>query len=315
MQKIVHQLIAFIFLFLISQFALAQHTVAIKGTVFSGNEALEFVEVNIKKVGDATKIVGYAITDAKGEFSIENTSSGEYSIQFRLLGYQTVSQKLTVSGIPLVLDTIVLKSNETHLDAVVVTAKKKTIEKVQGGFVFNATTSIAQVGGTATDLLKNIPTISVDADGAITLRGKRPLILINGKNSSITNIDQIAASSIENIEVISNPTAKYDANAESGIINIKLKKNNSKGTNGAFVLGTGFGDKGRVNSSVILNHKVGKWNFGLGYDNRFAGRTKKINSSRTNYFIPNEYLLTQSRDDKRLEQLQNLKFNIDVSPN
>lgn len=315
MQKIVHQLTAFIFLFLISQFALAQHTVAIKGTVFSGNEALEFVEVNIKKVGDATKIVGYAITDAKGEFSIENTSSGEYSIQFRLLGYQTVSQKLTVSGIPLVLDTIVLKSNETHLDAVVVTAKKKTIEKVQGGFVFNATTSIAQVGGTATDLLKNIPTISVDADGAITLRGKRPLILINGKNSSITNIDQIAASSIENIEVISNPTAKYDANAESGIINIKLKKNNSKGINGAFVLGTGFGDKGRVNSSVILNHKVGKWNFGLGYDNRFAGRTKKMNSSRTNYFIPNEYLLTQSRNDKRLEQLQNLKFNIDFSPN
>jgi outer membrane receptor protein involved in Fe transport len=226
-----------------------------------------------------------------------------------------VSQRLTVSNSPVFLDPIHLKSNETHLDAVVVTAKKKTIEKVQGGFVFNATTSIAQVGGTATDLLKNIPTISVDAEGAITLRGKKPLILINGKNSSITNIDQIAASSIENIEVINNPTAKYDANAESGIINIKLKKNNQRGTNGAFVLGTGFGDKGRVNSSVILNHKVGKWNFGLGYDNRFAGRTKKINSTRTNYFIPDEYLLTQNRDDKRLEQLQNLKFNIDFSPN
>lgn len=224
MQKILHKLTAFIFIFLISQFALAQHAVTIKGTVLSGNETLEFVEVNMKKVDDATKIVGYAITDAKGEFIIENASSGEYFIQFRLLGYQTVVQQLIVSGIPIILDTIVLKSNETHLDAVIVTAKKKTIEKVQGGFVFNASTSIAQVGGTATDLLKNIPTISVDADGAITLRGKRPLILINGKNSSITNIDQIAASSIENIEVISNPTAKYDANAESGIINIKLKK-------------------------------------------------------------------------------------------
>ena len=315
MQKTTRQLATLIVVFFISQFVTAQNVVSIKGTVFSGNEALEFVEVNLKKVSDTTKIVGYAVTDAKGDFSIENGSSGEYIIQFRLFGYRTASQKLTLSGIPVVLDKIILKSNETHLDAVVVTAKKKTIEKVQGGFVFNATTSIAQIGGTATDLLKNIPTVSVDADGAITLRGKKPLILINGKNSAITNIDQIAASSIENIEVISNPTAKYDANAESGIINIKLKKNNQKGTNGAFVLGTGFGDKGRVNSSVILNHKVGKWNFGLGYDNRFAGRTKKINSSRTNYFIANEYLLTQSRDDKRLEQLQNLKFNVDFSPN
>jgi len=73
-------------------------------------------------------------------------------------------------------------------------------------------------------MLKNIPTVAVDADGGITLRGKSPMILINGKNSAITNMDQIAASSIESIEVISNPTAKYDANAESGIINIRLKK-------------------------------------------------------------------------------------------
>jgi len=64
-----------------------------------------------------------------------------------------------------------------------------------------------------------------------------------------------------------------------------------------------------------LNHKSGKWNFGLGYDNRFAGRTKHINGSRTNYFIADEHLLTQHRDDKRLEQLQNLKLNIDFSPN
>ena len=315
MQKNIFKLTSLLLLFCISQFSSAQNTISIKGTVWSNNEALEFAEVNLKKLSDTTKIVGYAVTDSNGSFSIENTSPGEYSIQFRLFGYQTLSKKITVSGTSIFLDKIVLKSTENHLNAVVVTSKKKTLEKVQGGFVFNATTSIAQIGGTATDLLKNIPTISVDADGGITLRGKKPLILINGKNSSITNIDQIAASSIENIEVISNPTAKYDANVESGIINIKLKKNNQKGVNGAFVLGTGFGDRGRVNSSVILNHKEGKWNFGLGYDNRFAGRTKKIYSSRTNYFIPNEYLITQNRDDKRLEQLQNLKFNIDFSPN
>lgn len=73
-------------------------------------------------------------------------------------------------------------------------------------------------------MLKSIPTIVVDADGGISMRGKMPLILINGKNSTITNMDQIAATSIESIEVVNNPTAKYDANAESGVINIKLKK-------------------------------------------------------------------------------------------
>lgn len=141
------------------------------------------------------------------------------------------------------------------------------------------------------------------------------MILINGKNSAITNMDQIAASSIESIEVISNPTAKYDANAESGIVNIRLKKNNQSGMNGAVVLGGGFGAKGRLNSSVLLNQKTDKWNFGLGYDNRFAGRTKKIKGERINYLIDDEHYINQNRSDQRTEGLQNLKFNIDFSPN
>jgi outer membrane receptor for ferrienterochelin and colicin len=193
--------------------------------------------------------------------------------------------------------------------------KKKLIQKTAEGIIFNVAANIAQIGGTATDLLKNIPTVEVDADGAISLRGKKPLILINGKNSAITNIDQIASSSIESIEVITNPTAKYDANAESGVINIKLKKNNQNGINGAVALGAGFGAKGRINSSILLNHKTEKWNFGLGYDNRFAGRTKKIKGSRTNYLITDEHFIEQQRNDERTEQLQNLKFNIDFSPN
>ena len=193
--------------------------------------------------------------------------------------------------------------------------KKKQIQKTDEGFIFNAVSNISQSGGTATDMLKSIPTVAVDAEGGITLRGKSPMILINGKNSAIKNTDQIAASSIESIEIISNPTAKYDANAESGIINIKLKKNNQSGINGAVVLGGGFGAKGRVNSSILLNQKTEKWNFGLAYDNRFAGRTKEIHADRTNYFIDDEHYIHQYRNDERTEGLQNLKFNIDFSPN
>lgn len=317
MEKLHFKLTLMIALIAFCQSSIAQNSGKISGTVSDEKGVLEFAEVNLKKVTDTTKTIGYATTDANGNFDINNIPTGDYLIRFSLIGYKNYSQKVSISesNSSVILNTIVLKSDATLLNNVVVTAQKKTIQKTQEGFIYNASTNISQMGGTATDLLKNIPTISVDADGAITLRGKMPLILINGKNSTITNIDQIAASSIESVEVVNNPSAKYDANAESGIINIKLKKNNQSGTNGAFVLGTGFGAKGRVNSSILLNHKAGKWNFGLGYDNRFAGRTKKIDGSRTNYFIADEHQLTQTRNDKRLEQLQNLKLNIDFSPN
>lgn len=237
-----------------------------------------------------------------------------------LLGFVSFAQN--TEGITRVLvDSIhpkvakALPQTTTELDAVLVTGQKKALKKTTEGFIYNASSDLTQSGGTANDILKNIPSISLDADGVLTLRGKMPLILIDGKNSSLTNLDQIAASSIESIEVITNPTAKYDANAESGIINIKLKKNKQNGTNGSLVLGTGLGAKGRANSSIQLNHEQGKWNFGLGYDNRFAGRTKRIGANRTNYNLLDEHELIQSRADSRFEQLQNLKGNIDYTPN
>lgn len=301
-------------LLIISQYTFAQNSPSIKGTVSDGKTPIEFVSVILKKSNDSTKVASYAVTDALGNFSLEKVVSGDYQLQFELIGFKTASKKITFTNTGINLGTTVLQNDTNVLNAVIVNSNKKQIQKTDEGFVFNATSNISQTGGTATDMLKSIPTVAVDADGGISLRGKTPMILINGKNSAITNMDQIAASSIESIEVISNPTAKYDANAESGIINIKLKKNNQAGLNGAVVLGGGFGAKGRMNSSVQLNQKTEKWNFGLGYDNRFAGRTKKIKGERTNYFIADEHYIDQNRSDQRTEGLQNLKFNIDFSP-
>lgn len=302
-------------LFLISQFTFAQTHPSIKGNVSDGKIPIEFVDVLLKKTTDSTKVCSFAVTDGSGNFALENINSGEYQLQFKLIGFKTITQHIKVSNMAISLGNIVLQNDTNLLNDVVVTSRKKQIEKTEGGFVFNAVSNISQTGGTATDMLKSIPTIAVDAEGAITLRGKSPMILINGKNSTITNMDQIAASSIESVEVITNPTAKYDANAESGIINIKLKKNNQSGLNGAVVLGAGFGAKGRMNSSVLLNNKTDKWNIGLGYDNRFAGRTKEIKSERTNYFVDDEHFIKQHRNDERTEGLQNLKFNVDFTPN
>lgn len=315
MKKWKQILVFAIILFAVSQYSFSQKTNSINGFVSDGKTPIEFVDVVLKPINDTTKTAAYAVTDSSGKFILENINAADYILKFRLIGFKTASQKIKYSGSAISLGNIVLKEDANLLNAVVVNSQKKQIQKTSEGFVFNAVSNISQSGGTAIDMLKNIPTVAVDADDAISLRGKSPLILINGKNSAITDMNQIPASSIESIEIITSPTAKYDANAESGIINIKLKKNNLNGINGSAVLGGGFGAKGRMNSSVLLNHKTDKWNVGIAYDNRFAGRTKSIKGERTNYFIDDEHFINQNRSDQRTEGLQNLKFNVDFSPN
>lgn len=289
----------------------------VTGKITDKGNAVEFVTITVSKSADTFKVIYVTTTDSAGYFDIQNIEFGDYQVKFSLIGYAPIVKNivLTAGNTQLNFTNIPLLKDEKFLQAVTVTAQKKLIEKTADGFIVNAAANITATGGTATDLLKNTPTISVDAEGALTLRGKPPLILINGRNSTIGNPDQIPASSIESIEIINNPSAKYDANAESGIINIKLKKNRQSGTNGAIALGAGFGSRGRINSSFLVSHKTSKWNLGLGYDNRFAGRTRKIDGSRTSFNLPESYLLIQNRNDERLEQLQNIKFNLDFSPN
>ena len=300
----------------LSQFLLAQTAGKLEGSVFDKDLPLEFVTVSLFKQADTARVAYFTTTNTAGLFLIEGIEFGDYLAKFSLIGYQVSVQMFSISAAAgsLKFEKYQLKKDVNFLETVIVTSQKKLIEKTAQGFIVNAAANITATGGTATDILKNTPTISVDAEGDITLRGKEPLILINGRNSNLHNLDQIAASSIESIEIINNPTAKYDANAESGIINIKLKKNKQNGINGAVALGAGLGSRGRINSSFIINQKSKKWNLGVGYDNRFAGRTRKINGSRTNFYLPDEHLLNQNRKDKRLEQLQNLKFNADFTP-
>jgi outer membrane receptor protein involved in Fe transport len=287
------------------------------GNIVNNAKPVEFASVTISNLLDSNKVLYYEATDSLGVFKFTNLSDGNYFIKIKMIGFLLVTKKVFInaSNKEVHFKDLNLIGDGNNLNEVVITAQKKLIEKTSEGFVVNTANNIAQIGGTATDLLRSTPTITVDNDGAITLRGKTPLILINGRNSGISNTDQIAASSIESIEIINNASSKYDANAESGIINIKLKKNKQSGTNGAIALGGGIGAKGRVNSSFIVNNKVGKWNLGLGYDNRFAGRTRKIESNRTNFNLIDNYFIGQKRNDERVEKLQNFKLNLDYNPN
>lgn len=204
-----------------------------------------------------------------------------------------------------------MEADITFLNAIIVTAKKEIIQKTNTGFVVNADATLSQQSGSAVDLLRNTPTIFVDAEGAVNLRGKSPLILINGRNSKLDNLNAMPANRIEKIEVITTPGASYDAEAENGIINIVLKKGKADGMNGAIAIGTGVDFSWRLNNSIMLNYKKRNWNVGISYDNRLAERNRKAEGDRENFNLPTQYFLTQRRNDDRNEGIHNLRANID----
>jgi len=164
-----------------------------------------------------------------------------------------------------------------------------------------------------------------------TLRGLAPdqtLVLVNskrrhqsalvnvngsvGRGSSAVDLNAIPLAAIKRIEVLRDgASAQYGSDAIAGVINIVLKKNEDEGTNGAFAIGAGKGDRYRLNLSALLNHKANKWNFGVAYDNWYTTRTRSVKGDRINYDLPDEYYLTQRRFDERLIFYQNAKVTVD----
>lgn len=261
----------------------------IVGKIYDKIGPIEFANVIVFSRNDSLKIFKNSISDSLGQFRVLEVPIGNYTVKIQLIGYKAskLSVLIEANNLNINLGRINLDVDVKMLAAVEVTSKKNLIQKTSNGFIINTSANISQTGGSAIDLLRNTPTVVVDPEGAIFLRGKTPQILVNGRNSGITNMDQIMASSIESIEIINNPSAQYDADSEGGIINIKLKKNNQEGTNGAMALGMGYGAKLRANSSFLVGHKAGKWNVGLAYDNRFAERTRNITGERINFKLPN----------------------------
>lgn len=314
----------FILILLVQVLSFGQKTGSISGKVFDGeNTAVEFVTVFLTSVNDSTTIVNGTVSDNTGSFVLTNVPLGKYFIQFRFVGFVNHQQSVLLNDANknIELGTIILKQDAIALNAVEITAFRNLIQKTDEGIVVNASENLTQIGGTAADLMKNMPGVQVDMEGNLTMRGKTPLIMINGRVSGIggvdrvTNLEQIPASTIERIEIITNPSAKYDADAESGIINIVLKNNTNLGTNGAAALGGGLGARYRLNGSFLINKNTNKWDLGLAYDNWFTTRTRTVNKQRTQYDSQDAYYLSQPREDERTIQTQTARFNVGYTPN
>jgi outer membrane receptor protein involved in Fe transport len=251
----------------------------IRGIVIdaSSKMPIEFSNIALYKITDST-LVTVASSAQEGTFVLENVPKGEYKIKVTFVGYKTTkmdSIKITGSR-PVDLGNVNLYPNTTQLDEVVVKGEKKLYETKIDRKVFNVDKALVSQSGNAADVLQQVPSVSVDQDGVVSLRGSENVnILINGRPTLIDKtvlLQQIAANSIEKIEVITNPSVKYDSEGTSGIINIVLKQGVAQGINGTAAVNLGTNDKfddiNKYNGSVNINYNPGKYNLFGGYSFR-----------------------------------------------
>lgn len=249
------------------------------------NKGIDAVSVQLfmAKFDTATKkrkdtLVGGMLTRANGEFSIENLPIfGRYTLKLSAIGYTPVEQQLAftlkmpsqdgsgntdmgsaLAGVDKDLGNIKMVADAKVLENVTVTASKPLFQMGVDRKIFNVDKSLIGTGQTAQELMKNIPSVNVDIDGNVTLRNAAPTIFVDGRPTTLT-LDQIPSDAIESVEIITNPSAKFDASGgTAGILNIVLKKNRKTGYNGN--VRAGIDSRGKVNGGGDINIKQGKIN-------------------------------------------------------
>lgn len=286
-------LISTLFIIIGTVTAFAQGSVKGKVLDKQTDEVMEFVNVVVET--PAGKLVKGAITDVGGQFFISGLKDGTYQLQVSFVGYKTLTRQFTISA----------KNRQQHYNALYISVDAKVLGEVQvtgqrsqmklevDRKVFSVDQILAAAGGSASDLLENIPSVEVTTDGEISLRGNSSVeVWINGKASGLTTdnraeiLQQIPAESIERIEVIDNPSAKYSPEGSAGIINIVLKRDRKGGYYGSLRAGANI--HGGWNTSGNINYSSGVFDAfaNLGYRRR---RNSGGSKSEQHYKQTNEY--------------------------
>ncbi len=236
----------------------------------TSKDALPYVTVIIKDNNNKTVTGG--ITDDGGFFNIKRLPEGNYIVEVQFIGYKTEAKKISInkSNPKIDLGIITLTEEATSLDEVEVIAETSTVTQKVDRKVINVGKDLTSAGTTASELLNNVQSVSVDSQtGAISLRGNENVrVLVDGKPTNISAaqlLKQIPSTSIKSVELITNPSAKYNPEGMSGIINIVLHKNANLGFNASINTGLTIGKNERYNGSIDMNLKTGKVNFFANY--------------------------------------------------
>lgn len=290
-------------------FSNAQTIVTISGIIKDKNSktVLPFVNVILKTEKDSTFVSG-TVTNEEGRFSLSKVKSGNYFLEVSYIGYKTTKQSIFVGNLTEYLDikTVEIEEKSTLLQEVVITGKTTEISEKMDKKTFSLKDNISQSGGSVLQAMQNLPSVTVQ-DGKVQLRGNdKVTVLIDGKQTAMTGfgnqtgLDNIPASAIEKIEIINNPSAKYDANGNAGIINIIYKKNKKDGFNGKVGFTTGVGSlwvrkenlpnirpqytfTPKINPSVSLNYRKNKVNVFFQGDYLYTETLNKNEFVKRNY--------------------------------
>ena len=286
---------------------------SIVGKIIDSNtkEPLEYATIVLKN--QKTKQLSGGITDVKGNFNI-SVNPGTYDISFEFISFKTQEIPNKIINSTLNFGTIELSEDTDKLDEIVIIAEKSTVEIRLDKRIYNVGKDMTVKGGSASDVLDNVPSVDVDVEGNVSLRGNENVrILIDGKPSALVGLSgtdalrQLPADAIERVEVITSPSARYDAEGTAGILNIILRKGLASGLNGSMNATIGDPKQYRIASNV--NFRTKKFNFftNLGYRNS-SGPGKFL----TNLSIfENESFNSLRIEDRDFERNRN-GYNINV---
>ena len=291
----------------------------VSGTVQEAatDQPVPFTDVLLLRAADSTLVAGTR-TALDGTFKAEHLALGRYILRTQALNFRPQRRVLTFTAeAPAVaLGALRLAASATQLGEVKVTAEKAIVQQELGKTVINVEKDLSSVGGTAVNVLQNVPSVAVDATGTVSLRGSSNLtILIDGKPAGTSNggpgprLDQIPASQIAQVEVMTNPSAKYDASG-AGVINIITKKNKKEGWNGQ--AGLTVGTRGKYAPSLSLSRHHGKATWNLGYDGNDQTYHNRYTSTQT-ALLPDARRLFSTQDGTGTDHSRHHSLNLGLS--
>ena len=287
--------------------------ISITGNIIDSNtkEPLEYATVVLNNI--ETKQLSGGITDEKGNFTIK-IIPGTYDISFEFISFKTIKISKKIINSSLNFGTIKLSEDSDKLDEIVIIAEKSTVEIRLDKRIYNVGKDMTVKGGSASDVLDNVPSVDVDVEGNVSLRGNENVrILIDGKPSALVGLSgsdalrQLPADAIERVEVVTSPSARYDAEGTAGILNIILRKGVATGLNGS--LNTTIGDPTQYRIASNINFRTKKINFftNLGYRNSSSPGKFLTNLST----FENESVNSLRIEDRDFERKRN-GYNINL---
>ncbi len=294
-----------------------------QGTQISGvlqnakNEAIADVVVQLFNESETSIPLKSTISDVSGRFVFEDVPAGKYILETSHLGHELFFREVTtIEGESVNLGTIILEEKSEELDAIVISGKKLPVTQTVDKVTINVAGNILGAGGTAVDILKQLPIVTVSSEGTVSIRGKSDVqILINGKPSGVVAaqgqnyLDQLDLNTVERIEVITNPSVIKTATASGGVINIITKKNTKKGVNG--IIAAGFGTDEWYHFSPGFSYGFETVNLFMNYTLRHRKRISENSSFREQELLGIQETIDQNQTGIREDLRHNIELGLD----